>query len=423
MGRLNCLLLASLLLLAIVPHTTRGEEVDAADTKAKRSQRKQQNYEIKQNLKKERKKRRREQKEQDRERALDLMKKKKKQEKRGLRGQTIDPEIKEAAEEKIDWLRRRVEKSSNSIVSLSPDSYKEYVNDGPRLHWSLVVFTARGSRYRCAICHQVHPHVVQLAKSMNYTLSQPTFVMEVDVQYNQEIFNEISLSHAPVFLMIPPTTSNKKPKIKTLYKKLPDKFRLNAHNNIGIDDLTKFLARHTKQEVELVEIIDTNVLLGYFVFFCIGATGLYYKGDKVYKLREYTLPYFVVSIAMFIWLMGGGMYNIIRGTSFSGNGNGLSAFFHPSNGTQYAAGGFIVGCLHFGVGGMIILLNTWALRNPQNDVPKRKSYRELKTPLQVLKELKPSPGLCLVGATVLWYNLVMVYTMKNPSYRLGFVRA
>eukprot|EP00466_Bigelowiella_natans_P002822 jgi/Bigna1/130476/aug1.11_g5184 len=384
------------------------------------SNKKNQHYEIKQNLKKERKKRRREAKEQEREKMLNAMKKKQKQEKRNAKGQSIPPEIKETADEKvvrlketqtydddgaamIAWLRKRVEKSSSKIISLAPDSYKEYVNNGPRLHWSLVVFTARGARYR-------------------YSLAQPTFVMEVDVQHNQEIFNAVSLSHAPVFLMVPPTTSSKAPKVKTLYKKLPDKFRLNAHNNIGIEDLRKFLSRHTKQEVELVEEIDYNVLFGWVILLGMIVAGIYYSGDKLFKLREFKLPYFGMAIVAYIWLMGGGMYNIIRGTAFSGNGNGLSAFFHPSNGTQYGAGGLIVGMLHFGVGAMVILMNTWALKAHQPEGSKRKSYREPRTPMQMIRELKPSPGLCLAGAVFLWYNLVMIYTMKNPSYRLGFVQ-
>eukprot|EP00467_Chlorarachnion_reptans_P013325 CAMPEP_0114516842 /NCGR_PEP_ID=MMETSP0109-20121206/17555_1 /TAXON_ID=29199 /ORGANISM="Chlorarachnion reptans, Strain CCCM449" /LENGTH=423 /DNA_ID=CAMNT_0001697281 /DNA_START=121 /DNA_END=1392 /DNA_ORIENTATION=- len=415
------LLLCAAALLLLHAEPSLGKEVDA---KEKRAAKKLQNYEIKQNLKKERKKKWREDKEKGRKENMAALKKQKSGEKRQKKKTAMDPKLKEAAEEKIAYLRRRIEGSYSKIISLVPDSYREYVNDGPRLHWSLVVFTARGSRYRCSICHVVHPHVVRLAQSMNYTLNQPTFVMEVDVQRNQEIFNEIELSHAPVFLMIPPTTSTRKPKIKTLYKKLPDKYRLNAHNNIGGEDLKKFLARHTKQEVELIEVIDYNVLVGWACLVGMIVAGLYYRGDQLHKIRQFTLPYFGICIITFIWLAGGGMYNIIRGTAFSGNGVGFSSFFHPSNGNQYMAGGLIVGCLNFGVGAMIILLNTWALKDHEElKLAKKKSTREPKTPLQHLKELKPSPGLCLIGATVLWYNLIMIYTMKNPSYRLGFVQA
>eukprot|EP00954_Amorphochlora_amoebiformis_P009122 709649-Amorphochlora_amoeboformis.AAC.1 len=43
---------------------------------------------------------------------------------------TMSPELREHAMEKLAWLRKQTQKSADNIVSLSPDSYKEYVNDG-----------------------------------------------------------------------------------------------------------------------------------------------------------------------------------------------------------------------------------------------------------------------------------------------------
>jgi len=410
-------LLAALLLVTIAPLAD-GAAADASTGKQAKSNK----YETKQSLKKEKKKKRREEKAELREKTVKAMKKKKAAVIKKKKGLEMSDELMAVAEEKMSWLRRAVDGSNSKIISLTPGSYREYVNDGPRLHWSFVVLTARGGGYRCPMCRQVHPDVLQIAKSLNYTKDQPTFVLEVDISRNQEIFNEMALTIAPVFLMIPPTPSDRKPKVKTLYKKLPDKYRLSMHSNIGVDDLKKFIERHGKQEINLIEELDISALFGWIIILGGISAFLYYKGDKLHHMREYKLPYFGVSIIAYIWLMGGGMYNIIRGTPFSGNGGGLMAFIHPSNGNQYGAGGLIVGGLNFGVGAMIILMNTWALRTPSPDAPTKRKRNEFKTPLQRLKELKPNPGLCLAGATVLWYNLVMIYSIKNPSYRLGFVQ-
>jgi len=248
--------LACLLLISLAVPASAENGPTSANGKSKKK--KDKTYEVKQNLKKERKKLRREQKAKDREQVVSSLRRKKAAAERKKKVPTMSPELREHAMEKLAWLRKQTQKSADNIVSLSPDSYKEYVNDGPRLHWSLVVFTARGMRFRCSMCHQVHPHVKKIALSLNYTVDRPVFIMEVDVERNQDIFNEISLSHAPVFLMIPPTPNGKKPKIKTLYKKLPDKYRMNAHTNIGTDDLKKLIARHTKMEIELIEIIDVS---------------------------------------------------------------------------------------------------------------------------------------------------------------------
>lgn len=397
----------SLLIFATVPTLA----ADAPDKKR--------TYEIKQSLKRERKNKRRKEKARELQKEMNTARKKKSAEKRAKKGITMDAETKEIALEKIHWLKTRSERSGNGMIAMSSDDYKHYINDGPRLHWTLVVFTARGGRYRCQQCHTVHPHLVKIGSSLNFTQEQPTFIAEIDIQRNGDIFQALALNHAPKFIMVPPTASKRTPKIKTLYKKLPDKYKMNVNNAVSEDDLKKFVVRHTGKDFELVEIIDYNGLAASAIMLGMVIAGLYYHGHKIAMLREYKLPYFTGAMVAFVWLMGGGMYNIIRNTQFSGQGSGLSALFHPGTGSQYIAGGLIAGVLNFGVGAAIILMNTWALKPYQ----KPKNAREPRTLVERIKALKPSPSLCLVGAVILWFNLVMVYTMKNPSYRLGFVQA
>lgn len=330
-------------------------------------------------------------------------------------GRKMKAAVRAEAEEKLRWLSKRMERAKTNVIEVSSGEYVEYVNNAPRMHWSFVVYTARDGRYRCPLCREAHGKVLRLAQSLNYTAEQPTFVIEVDIGRNKDIFDQIGLKHAPMIALVPPSSGTRKPKVSTLFNKLPEKYKSNVNPQTTADDFRKLVQRHSKQDVELVEeAVDYGNL--FVLALMIGGIGavLYLKGGELHRLREVKLPYFVSACAVFVWLSGGGMYNIIRGTQFTGDAGQL---FHPANGNQYGLGGFIVGLLNLGVGLSFVFMNTLALRAPADG--KTPSL----TPMEQIRQRKPTPQLCLFAAIFLWYNLVWIYSFKNRSYNMGFVRA
>ena len=59
----------------------------------------------------------------------------------------MSDELMAVAEEKMSWLRRAVDGSNSKIISLTPDSYREYVNDGDFINIFCTLIKAQYSVY------------------------------------------------------------------------------------------------------------------------------------------------------------------------------------------------------------------------------------------------------------------------------------
>ena len=59
-------------------------------------------------------------------------------------------QLRKTGEDKLKWLLNQ--SSKNSLIKLSPSTFKTYVTQGPRPYNLLVVFTALGANYKCAMC-------------------------------------------------------------------------------------------------------------------------------------------------------------------------------------------------------------------------------------------------------------------------------
>lgn len=236
----------------------------------------------------------------------------------------------------------------------------------------------------------------------------PIFFAELDFNLNQEIFQAVNLQSAPFLFLVPPSFSTNSPKIGTLYNKLRSKYNFGAvQPNVRVSEITDFIARRTGVSIEAQRTVGVSDL-GHLVFLL--GTGLFAFYCYAVRFRTIPLIYFLTALVFYLFCSSGGMYNILRGMPFSQVGQrGEVQYISYGHGGQYGAESMIVGSLVFGCALLLILLNSLSFKTWQGS-----SFSGVMSWLS-------SPFFTSALLLFLWKEYLGVYTMKNPSYRFGFV--
>jgi len=329
-----------------------------------------------------------------------------------------------AVKSKLSYMTKKAQSATDSIISLNGKEYVKYINNGPRSYYTMLVYTALGSEYKCSICHHVHKEMTKLSKAVNFSqFDPPIFLAYIDYEGASKVFQELQFRHIPEVVLVPPTNNTKKLPLLTMFNKIPGQYKLRSAGRTTVDDLANMIMSNspatdinipkpTPKVYKYVGLAAVSLIALYLL-----VTGLCFK--NVFKYREYRTPYLLLVLVFYAWCAGAGMYNIIRTTQWYGGRGGSPEYFYRGMGSQYVYGSLIVGATNLGIGLSIILLNSWAL----TDASEKEASSLLRKLWRFAFRLVFNPWLVMALAVYIWWQLLGIYTSKkNGEYNYGAIR-
>jgi hypothetical protein len=360
--------------------------------------------------------------------------------------------VREKGVKKMKQMMAKAARADDNIIRMDVAGFEKYINASPRPYFVFTMLTALGSAQRCSVCHKLHDQIGNIAslymrhmneKGLNYWLHRdeegnelpdfdnmnpedegarelPVFFVELDYGKNFELFQTFGLKSAPVNVLQPPRAISATPKVPKFLKRLAESHTYNIMGNkVSSDDIMSFIKRSTKREIDTTPPLDYVKLVIQFVTVVGLLVTVFALREKIILLRGYPMLFFGISLLVYIFCMSGGMFNIIRETSFFGYDDKREMiFFHPYVREQYGAGGYIVGVLNMLCALMMIAIASQADAASAADM---KNSHFLKRLFGASLSLFMSPVVCLTFAVFCWHRIVAIYTSKMPQYNFGNV--
>eukprot|EP00466_Bigelowiella_natans_P005702 jgi/Bigna1/138803/aug1.46_g13511 len=340
------------------------------------------------------KKRRKELRRKERQlRLAERVREKKKEKKKAKAGKIKPLNAKglKAAKSKLSNMHKRSEADANGIVHLDSREYKRYINDGPRGYYTMVVYTALDEEFQCSICQSMNKEMIKLSQAMNLSkLDPPVFIASVDYKDNAHVFQTLQFRHVPIVVLVPPTNTTRKPKLMDFYRKIPQQYRLMSTGRLAAQDFANFIAKNAPAVGELnipqptpkvYKYVGLSIVIIAVLYLLVSS--LIFK--NICKYQEYKLPYFTLVLVFYAWCAG---------------------------------------ALNLSVGLMLVLLNSWALdivmmiMIMDKNQPK---YGILRKIFKFCFSLIFNPWVIMAVAVYIWWQLLGIYSRKNPSYNYGAI--
>lgn len=233
------------------------------------------------------------------------------------------------------------------VIRLNNERFKTLVKSAPRNYSVVVMFTALSPQRQCSICQPAHDDFVVLAESYRYseTFSNKLFFGMVDFDEGQEIFQQMKLNTAPVFIHFPAKEKSKK----------ADQYDVSRWG-ISAEHMATWVKDRTEIEIQIFRppnylsfiLIGVSVVV-IFVF-------LYLKRDNLGFLYS-NIVWGILAMGTVCYFISGQTWNFINNPPFISNRRNEMEIFANDSNMQYIVETYIVFLLYFGVCAGMILLN------------------------------------------------------------------
>jgi len=247
------------------------------------------------------------------------------------------------------------------IVKLNAEKFRQYVKSVPRNYSMVVMFTALSPARGCGICGVASEEFTILANSWKYStgFSNKLFFGRVDFDDAPDVFNQMKLNTAPVFIHFPAKGKNKK--IDTL-----DIERV----GFSAESIGRWVTERTEIQIRVFRPPNYMGLLGLLLLLVFVVGLLYFRKNNLEFLFSST-TWGLVALTFTLVMTSGQMWNHIRGPPFmQKTREGGVAYIHGSSQGQFIVETYLVAGLYSCVTlGMILI--TLAAKGKE-DVSKRR---------------------------------------------------
>jgi len=251
--------------------------------------------------------------------------------------------------------------SKKTVLRFNTEKFKLFVKSTPKNYSVIVMFTALAPTRQCGICRHANDEFQLVANSWRYSqsYSNKLFFALVDFDEGQEIFQQLKLNSAPVYMHFP--AKGKSKKADTL-----DITRV----GFAAENIARWVAERTEIQIRVFRPPNYSGLLALVVILVMVVGLLYLRKnnlDFIYNSTTWAFGALAFTFAM----ISGQMWNHIRGPPFlQKTQNGNIAYIHGSSQGQFIIETYIVGTLHAAVVlGMILMTEAAGKRE---DVRKRR---------------------------------------------------
>jgi len=296
-----------------------------------------------------------------------------------------------------DKVRQLTELSfKKPLIRINTERYNQYVKSGPRNYSIILMFTALSPQRQCGACKPAHDEFQLVAQSYRYSdaFTNKLFFGMVDFDEGAEVFQQLKLNTAPVFIHFPAKGKPKK----------SDQMDI-TRSGFAAEQLAKWI--HDRSEITIQIYRPPNytaAILGGSLLIAV-ATLLYFKRNSLGFLFNTIIWGFFV-IFCILTCISGQIWNMIRSPPFvhQNQQTGETGLFSGSSGFQFVAETYIVFLLYFGVSIGVILLN---------EAPKVKSRKGKRQGIVAIL------GIAIVVA--LFSYLLSVFRAKYQGYPYSFL--
>lgn len=370
------------------------------------------------------------------------------------------PDNRKRAQEKLNWMNKEAGRSSQRIISMDVDTFKTYVNDGPRPYWVFAAFTSlMQTKPVCHQCHDAYSQYVPLAIAhhehrrnmptatvpalyfdLNNTHAQadehkmPVFFVQLEASRSGKLFDILKLNGVPAIMLVPPRPATSTPDLRTFLTSLPPRYRYQLNQpRFESSGLNTFINKYAGQMVNLdqKQVDYGDVLMGFLMLVTGGVfVYLWITGRIVLKVQRHS--FVIIAWFGYMYCISGGMYNIIRGTQWASyeDGGKKFSYIHPQFRDQHSSEGFMMGMLQILCGLMMTLLVVRAFESADQTATSttttsttsqtksstattainKRAWHQNVTSL-ILDAL--SPTVCIFIGCAAWMQLNSVYRMKS----------
>lgn len=280
------------------------------------------------------------------------------------------------------------------IIHLNSDKYKQYVKASPRNYSVVVMFTALASNRQCGICRQASDEFQLVGNSWRYSpnFSNKLFFAMLDFDEGSDVFQQLSLNSAPVFMHFP--AKGRPKKLDTL-----DIQRVGFNS----ENIARWVAERTEIQIRVFRPPNYSGLFALVVLLAMVVGLLYLRKNNLDFLYNST-TWGLVSLAFVFVMTSGQMWNHIRGPPFLQKTQGGNiAYIHGSSQGQFIVETYIVAMLYAAVSlGMVLLTES---AGKKEDVSKRRIFAMV--------------GLALVA---FFFSLILsIFRTKAQGYPYSFL--
>jgi len=282
--------------------------------------------------------------------------------------------------------------AKRSVLKLNGQKYKDFVKSAPRNYSMIIMFTAMAPARQCVICRHAHDEFTIAANSYRHSnaYSNKLFFAMIDFDEGSDVFQQLRLNTAPVFMHFP---AKGKPKGADTM----DIQRI----GFSAELIAKWIHERTDVQIRIFRPPNYSGSVAVVMLFSLVAGFLYMRRNNLEFLYNKQLWGILSVLCCFIFVSGQ-MWNHIRSPPFiHKNANGVN-YIHGSSQGQLIVETYIVMFLNaMIVIGMIMLTEVGNQTDPKKG------------------RILAIVGLVLVS--VFFSSLLSVFRTKAQGYPYSFL--
>ena len=236
------------------------------------------------------------------------------------------------------------------IIRLNTDRYKNFVKSTPRNYSMVVMFTAMAAHRQCVVCKHANDEFQIVANSYRYSqfYSNKLFFGVVDFDEGADVFQQLNLNTAPVFMHFPAKGKPKKSDTMDLQR-------------IGLssESLAKWVAERTDIHIRIFRPPNYSGSIALIAMFALLAIIFYFRRNSLSFLYN-TSTWAVLSLVFAFLMTSGQMWNHIRSPPLlhkSQHGNVI--YIHSSSQGQFIMETYIIIMINAAIVQIPKMENTW----------------------------------------------------------------
>ncbi|XP_046325792.1 tumor suppressor candidate 3-like [Haliotis rufescens] len=236
-----------------------------------------------------------------------------------------------------------------SVIRLTGDKFRQYVKTAPRNYSMIVMLTALQAQRQCSVCRQANEEYTILANSWRYSqqFSNKLFFALVDYDEGPDVFQNLKLNTAPVFMHFPPKGKPKK----------GDSLDINRVG-FAAEQIARWVGERTDIQIRVFRPPNYSGTLALALLFSLIGGLLYLKRNNLEFLYNKT-SWGIGALAVIFAMTSGQMWNHIRGPPLMHRNphTGAMHYIHGSSQGQFIMETYIVMLLNTAVVFGFILMN------------------------------------------------------------------
>ncbi|GAB1601765.1 tumor suppressor candidate 3-like isoform X1 [Argonauta hians] len=297
--------------------------------------------------------------------------------------------LSEKVQQMMEWNTKKV------VLRLNGDKFRQYVKTSPRNYSVILMLTALQAQRQCTVCRHANEEFTILANSWRYSqqYSNRLFFAMVDYDEGSDVFSNLKINTAPVFMHFPPKGKPRKGDTMDIHRV-----------GFAAEYIARWVGERTDIQIRVFRPPNYSGTLAVALLFSLVGGLLYLKRNNLDFLYNKTSWGFGAMIIIFA-MTSGQMWNHIRGPPFMHRNphTGQMHYIHGSSQGQFVVETYLVMCLNGAVVIGFILLNE--ANNLKGDPGKKKIM-----------------ALVGVGCVAFFFSLLLsIFRSKYHGYPYSFL--